>query len=122
MKGNSMANIFQLLPSLEGDEMIFVQGITKDMSDNQLQFFATLYSARRKDPLLILITALLGFVVLAGIHRFILGHIGLGFLYLFTGGICLIGTIIDIVNYKRLSFEYNQQIAQQVAMMSRAAG
>lgn len=116
-----MANIFQLLPSLEGDEMIFVQGITKEMSDNQLQFFATLYSARRKDPLLILITALLGFVVLAGIHRFILGHIGMGFLYLFTGGICLIGTIIDIVNYKRLSFEYNQQIAQQVAMMAKAA-
>ena len=60
-----MANIFQLLPSLEGDEMIYVQGITKDMTDAQLQFFATLYSARRKDPLLILLTALLGFAILA---------------------------------------------------------
>jgi len=116
-----MANIFQLLPSLEGDEMIYVQGITKDMTDAQLQFFATLYSARRKDPLLILLTALLGFAILAGVHRFILGHIGMGFLYLFTAGICFIGTIVDIVNYKRLAFEYNQTIAQQVAVMAKAA-
>jgi hypothetical protein len=28
-------------------------------------------------------------------------------LYLFTGGLCLIGTIVDLVNYKRLATDYN---------------
>lgn len=32
-----------------------------------------------------------------GIHRFYLGHIGMGLLYLFTGGLCGIGWIIDII-------------------------
>jgi TM2 domain-containing membrane protein YozV len=32
-----------------------------------------------------------------GIHRFYLGHVGMGLLYLFTAGLCGIGTIIDIV-------------------------
>lgn len=43
----------------------------------------------------------------------------MGLLYLFTGGLCLIGTIIDLVNYKRLAFEYNSTIAQQAAAMVR---
>ena len=52
-----------------------------------------------------------------GIHRFVLNQIGMGILYLLTGGICLIGTIVDLVNYQRLTFEFNQPIAQQAAMM-----
>ena len=32
-----------------------------------------------------------------GIHRFYLGHIGIGLLYLFTGGLCGIGIIIDLI-------------------------
>ncbi|MBK6913032.1 MAG: TM2 domain-containing protein [Ignavibacteriales bacterium] len=57
---------------------------------------------------------------LAGIHRFVLGNIGLGILYVLTGGLCLIGTIVDLVNYKKLTFEYNQKVAQEVMMMMRS--
>ncbi len=114
-----MANVMQLMPYLEGEEMIFVQGIIKDMNDNQALLFANAYSSRRKDPMLILLTACLGFFVIAGIHRFILGQIGMGLLYLFTGGLCVIGTIVDLVNYKKLSFEYNQNIAQEVAFLAK---
>lgn len=32
-----------------------------------------------------------------GIHKFYLGETGMGVLYLFTGGLCGIGTIIDVV-------------------------
>lgn len=32
-----------------------------------------------------------------GIHRFYLGHIGMGILYLLTGGLCGIGWLIDII-------------------------
>ena len=44
----------------------------------------------------------------------------MGLLYLFTAGFCLIGTIIDIVNYKKLAFEYNQGKAQTIAMMVKS--
>lgn len=114
-----MANIFQLLPFLEGDEMLFVQGLTKDMSDNQLTLFANAYSSRRKDSLMILGTACAGFIGFAGIHRFILGHIGMGLLYLLTCGFCFIGTVIDLVNYRRLTFEYNQKVAYEISVMAK---
>lgn len=32
-----------------------------------------------------------------GIHRFYLGHIGMGILYLLTGGLCGIGVIVDLI-------------------------
>jgi TM2 domain-containing membrane protein YozV len=111
----------QLMPALEGDEMVFVQGLIKDMNDNQAQLFANMYLSRRKDAQLILLTCLLGFVAIAGVHRFILGHMGMGLLFLFTGGLCIIGTIVDLVNYKKLTFEFNSKEAQQVAMMVKAS-
>lgn len=116
-----MANVFQLMPYLSGDEMVFVQGLIKDMDDNQAQQFASLYGYRRKDPQVILLTCLLGFVGVAGIHRILIGQIGMGILYLFTGGICMIGTIIDLVNYQRLTFEFNQRQAQEVAIMVKGS-
>ena len=54
-----------------------------------------------------------------GIQRFYLGQIGMGILYLFTYGLCLIGTIMDLVNNKSLTNEFNQKAAQEVAMMMR---
>ncbi|MFN0158149.1 MAG: TM2 domain-containing protein [Bacteroidota bacterium] len=116
-----MANILQLMPNLEGDEMVYIQGLIKDMPDNQAQQFANIYNSRRKDPQTIMLTTLLGFIVIAGVQRFILGQMGMGLLYLFTGGLCIIGTIIDLVNYKKLAFEFNSSAAQQVAVMVRAS-
>lgn len=116
-----MADIMQILPTLEGEEMVFVQGLIKDMDDNRAMKFAAVYGSRRKDPQLIMLTCLLGFIVIAGVHRFILGQIGMGLLYLFTGGLCLIGTIVDLVNYKKLAFEFNSRVAQDVAVMVRSS-
>ncbi len=116
-----MANILQIVPEAEGDEMVFLQGLVKDMSDDQSRQFATVYRSRRKDPTTILIVTLLGFLGLAGIQRFLLGHIGMGLLFLFTGGICLIGTIIDLVNYKKMTFDYNQRQAQEISVMLRGS-
>lgn len=112
-----MPNIMQLLPELEGDEMVYVQGLLKDFSDQQSQQFAMVYRTRRRDPQTILLTTLIGFLGVAGVQRFLTNQIGMGLLYLFTGGICVIGTIIDLINHRRLSFEYNQQQAQQISLM-----
>ncbi|MFI5251789.1 MAG: NINE protein [Bacteroidota bacterium] len=112
-----MPNIYQILPELEGDEMIFVQGVIKDLSDNQAQQFGTIYRARRKDPQLILLTTLIGFVGVAGVQRFIVNQMGMGILYVLTAGLCFIGTIVDLVNYKSIAFQYNHRVAQEVSIM-----
>lgn len=114
-----MAKIIDVMPELQGDEMLYVQGLIKEMDDDNARMFANAYRAKRKDPQLILLTALLGFIVVAGVHRFILGQIGMGLLYLFTGGLCLIGTIVDLVNHQKLAFESNQKVAQEVLTMIR---
>ena len=108
-----MSILFKYLPELQGREIIYVQGLTKDFTEDQMMNFANLYRARRRDPMLILLTTLLGFVVIAGVQRFLTGQIGMGLLYLFTGGLCLIGTIIDLINYQDLAFDYNQRIAME---------
>ncbi|HMN16635.1 MAG: TM2 domain-containing protein [Ignavibacteriota bacterium] len=112
-----MPNIFQLLPTLEGEEMQYVQSLINDMTDTQAQQFAMAYSARRKDPTTILILALIGFVGVAGIHRFMLNQVGMGILFFLTGGLCAIGTIVDLINHRKLCFEYNSTVAQQVSLM-----
>jgi len=115
-----MPNAFQLMPSLEGDEMAFVQELIKDMNDGQAQQFAIAYMSRRKDPNNILIFTVIGFLGIAGIQRFVINQIGMGLLFLLTGGLCLIGTIVDLVNHKKLAFEYNIAQAQLVSGMMKS--
>jgi len=109
----------EILPELEGYEMVFVQGLLKDMSEQQAQQFAMMYRSKRKDPLTILLLTLLGIIGIAGVQRFVVDQIGMGLLYLFTGGICGIGTIIDLASYKKIAFEYNQKQAMQISVMFR---
>ena len=112
-----MANTLNFMPELEPDELAFVQSVMQHMNDAQAQQFTNIYRSRRKDPLLILITAAIGFFGVAGVHRFVIGNIGMGLLYFFTGGLCLIGTIVDIINHKRLTFEYNVKEAHRAGAM-----
>jgi len=115
-----MAEIYNYIPEAQGQELIFLKEVTKDYAENDLQSFVSLYRARRRDPQMILLVTILGFVVVAGIQRFMVGQIGMGLLYLFTGGLCLIGTIIDLINYQDLAFEYNRRMALEAAAMISA--
>jgi TM2 domain-containing membrane protein YozV len=114
-----MAKIIDVMPELTGEEMLFVQNLIQGLDDEKARSFASVYRSRRREPQLILFTALLGFIVVAGVHRFLMNQIGMGILYLLTGGLCLIGTIVDLVNYQKLAFEYNRQIATEVSAMIR---
>lgn len=114
-----MARILEVLPELTGEEMVYVQNLINDWSDEKARSFANVYRARRKDPQVILITCLLGLIIVAGVHRFLLGQIGMGLLYLFTAGLCIIGTIIDLVNYQKLAFEFNRGVASEVAILTQ---
>ncbi len=112
-----MANVLRHLPELEGMELGYIQGLMKNMDEDQASLFAQVYRARRKDAQMILILTLVGFLGFAGLHRFILGQIGLGILYLLTMGLCFIGTIVDLVNYKSLAYEYNVKMAHETLSM-----
>ena len=55
------------------------------------------FGAPRKSKTVALILCLLGFLGLGGIHRMYVGKVGSGVIHFFTCGLCLIGTIIDLI-------------------------
>jgi TM2 domain-containing membrane protein YozV len=112
-----MNRIFTLLPEVESEEAIFIESLLKDCSEEQVQNFILIYRGRRKDPQTILLTALIGFLGVSGVHRFMINEIGMGLLYFFTAGLCFIGTIVDVVNHKNLAFEYNQKVAREIKIL-----
>ena len=115
-----MNTVLKYLPEVQGNELYFLNDIFKDYSEDDAREFSNIYRSRRKDPNMILLTCLLGFLGISGVHRFITEQIGLGILYFFTAGLCFIGTIVDLVNYQQIAFDYNRRIAHEVAaIMSR---
>ena len=112
-----MEKVITVLPELTGEEMVYVQKLILDFDDEKGRQFATVYRARRKDPTMILVLTLLGFLGFAGIQRMVVDQIGMGIVYLLTLGLCFVGTIIDLINYQKMSFEYNRRQADEVVMM-----
>lgn len=111
-----MNRILKFLPEATGEELNYIQNLTTDLSDADLETFAHIYRARRRDPQTVLILALVGLFFLPGLQRFYVDQIGMGILYLFTLGLCFIGSIIDIINYKSLAQEYNSKIVNDALM------
>ena len=107
------------LYDISPEELITINSRTQGFSDDELTHFCMIYRSKRKDPQTILLLCLLGLVFVAGIHRFVLGHTGMGILYFFTAGLCWIGTIVDAINHKTLTLEYNaQMIAETLSMLN----
>ena len=112
-----MENALTYLPELDDSELVYVNSLFANMTNDQAQQFAIVYRARRKDPQMILILTLIGFFGVAGINRIMLNQVGMGILYLLTAGLCFIGVIIDLVNYRKMTAEYNQNQAYLVAQL-----
>lgn len=112
-----MNRVLHYLPEVQGEEFFYLEKLTDYMSDQQIAQFAGVYRVRRRDPNNILLLTLIGFISVAGIQRFYVGQIGMGLLYFFTAGLCLIGTIVDLINHKAIAQEYNEKIANEVARM-----
>jgi TM2 domain-containing membrane protein YozV len=101
------------------EELITINSRTQGFSDEELTQFCSMYRPKRKDSQTILLLCLLGLVGFNGIHRFVIGHIGMGILYFLTGGLCLIGTIVDAVNHKELTLEFNaEKITDTLSMLN----
>ncbi|KIC91163.1 MULTISPECIES: NINE protein [unclassified Flavihumibacter] len=112
-----MQNYLAGLTDLQPEEMAGINELTKNMTASQQQQFFMLYQGKRKKPQDILLLTCLGFIVIAGVQRFVIGQVGMGLLYLFTGGLCLIGTIVDVVNYKKLATDYNLEQMYEASRM-----
>lgn len=114
-----MSRVLQYLPDVSGDEQIVVAELLKPMDDTQAETFAHVYRNRRKDPTVVLILTLVGFLGLAGLQRFYTDRIVLGLLYLVTWGFCGVGIVLDAIRYKKVALAYNQEQAHEVAEVVR---
>ena len=111
--------LLQYLYDITPEELITINSRTQGFTTDELTHFCVIYRSKRKDPQTILLLCLLGLVGVAGIHRFVIGQVGMGILYFFTGGLCLIGTIVDAINHKDLALEYNgKMIAETLSMLN----
>ena len=118
---DKIAIALEHLPELDDEELIRVASLMKSMTDRQAHQFATVYRKRRREASTTLLLALIGFLGFAGVHRFYLNQVGMGVLYLLTGGLCVIGTIVDMFNHQKLALEYNLKRAEDAAVIVRAA-
>ena len=110
-------NQYLSFPGVTAEEMFLLNQATADLNENQMRNFQMFYASKRKNPNDILIFTLLGFGLVAGVQRFVLGQIGMGLLYFFTGGLCAIGTIVDLVNHKSLANDYNRDMVYESYQM-----
>lgn len=110
------------LPGITPQEYAYLQTATNGLNEQELYNFLLVYSSKRKNPSDMLLFCLIGLFVVPGLQRFMVGQIGMGLLYLFTLGLCFIGSIIDVVNHKELAFEHNQKMVFESMQMVRMGG
>ena len=111
------ATLLKYLYDVTPEELLTINNHTQGFSDDELTNFSMIYRSKRKDPQTILLLCLLGLVFVAGIHRFVIGHTGMGILYFFTAGLCWIGTIVDAINHEDLALEYNAKMITETLSM-----
>lgn len=111
--------MLMMMPGLQPEELMFIQELMKEMSESEQQQFLMYYQGKRKDSQTMLIFTLIGFFGVAGIQRFVLGDVVLGILYFLTVGFCGIGTIVDAINIKGMTGDYNRKQAIECAHMAK---
>lgn len=115
-------NSYMTLPGISAEEIGFLQQATNGLNENQQKYFFMVYANKRKNPQDMLIYCLIGCFLLPGLQRFIVGQIGMGILYLFTAGLCFIGSIVDLVNHKSLALEFNKKVAYESFQIAQMGG
>jgi TM2 domain-containing membrane protein YozV len=83
----------------------------RNLKPDELNQFLMIYREKRKDPQTILLLTLVGFIGIAGLHRFYTEDVVWGIIFLLTGGFCGIGTIVDLVKHKEIAHGYNHKMA-----------
>ena len=110
-------NILMMFPDMDSEELYSIQGLMNGMSEAQQQQFLSVYKGKRRERILMLVLAIVGFFGPAGLHRLLSGDIGLGILYLLTLGLCFVGTIVDVINIRDITLKYNLSQATESASL-----
>ena len=111
--------LLKYLYDITPEELITINSRTHGFSEDEISNFCMIYRSKRKDPQTILLLCLLGLVFVSGIHRFVIGQVGMGILFFFTGGLCLIGTIVAALPQPALALAYNgKMIAETLSMLN----
>lgn len=113
----NLSNLLYGIKGITPEEFQFLSQITNGMTDEQAQRFVMIYSGKRFSTDTILLFTLLGFIGISGVQRFATRQIGMGILYFFTAGLCFIGTIVDLINYRSMANDFNQTVAVESAQM-----
>lgn len=114
---------FMSLPGITPEELSYLQEATAGLTEQQVRTFLMVYVSKRKSPSDMLLYCALGLCLIPGLQRFIIGEIGMGILYLFTIGLCFVGSILDLVNYRSLTFEFNKKMTfESLQMVRMSAG
>jgi len=103
--------ILTYLPGADLEELIFIEEITDDFTESERREFLLQYRGRRARDEMIVILCALGFVGFSGLHRLYTKRILLGLAFFFTAGFCFIGTIVDLINHRSVTREYNRNQA-----------
>ena len=117
---NAYQNSYYGFAGMTMDEYSFLHHASAGLSENQMQTFMLVYESRRKNSNDILLATLLGFLGLAGVQRFMTRQYLLGFLYLVTGGFFGIGTLVDLITYRKIADDYNRHMAYECYHIARA--
>ncbi|MBS7565857.1 TM2 domain-containing protein [Mucilaginibacter sp. Bleaf8] len=115
-------NFYTLFSGITTEEMAYLQQATAGLSENQQRHFVNIYGSKRRTAQDLLLFTLLGFIGIAGVHRFLVGQIAMGIIYFFTGGFCGIGTIVDLINHKSLANSYNRDMAYESLQIVKMGG
>lgn len=114
-------NPYMGFADITAEEMGYLNQATTGLDDKQKQYFYMVYQGKRKSQQDMLIFCLVGLFLVPGLQRFMVGQIGMGLLYLFTIGLCFVGSIIDLINHKSLANEYNQKMAYESFQITKMA-
>jgi TM2 domain-containing membrane protein YozV len=112
-------DVLYTLKGISQEEFSFLIKVMEGMSEDEGRKFIAFYSGKRQVPSEMLLFTLLGFIGVSGVQRFVVGQIGMGILYLITAGLCFVGTIVDAINYRSITLDYNQRAAFECARMIR---
>jgi len=113
-------NPYMNLSGISVEELGFLQQTTAALTEVQQKYFFNIYLDKRKSPNDIRMFCIIS-IFNPGVQRFVLGQVGMAVLYFFTGGLFFIMTIMDLINYKKLTLEFNQKMAFESFQLARMA-
>lgn len=100
-------DILRYIPDLEHEEYLHIEDVEEELTPDEFDDFLHIYRDRRMTTQNFLLFTLLGFLGAAGVQRILTKEIGLGVVYLLTGGLFFIGTIYDLIKHKELALDHN---------------